>query len=220
MKKFIEIIGSSPLFHNIKEEELSAILGCLGARRLSYAKGQYIFTEGDPARQIGIVLSGAVQISRDDYYGNRTLMGRLEPGDLFGESFAFAGVDTLPVNVMAAADCSVMLVDSSRMISPCSNACGFHTRLIFNLLRIMARKNLGFHQKIEITSKRTTRDKLMAYLLAQAKIHQSDSFEIPFDRQTLADYLEVDRSGLSTEISKLRKEGVLECHRSSFTLLE
>ena len=219
MKNFMEIIGASPLFYNIKEEERSAILGCLGARRLSYTKGQYIFSEGDPARQIGIVLSGAVQISRDDYYGNRTLMGRLEPGDLFGESFAFASVEALPVSAMAAADCDIMLIDSSRIISPCSNACGFHTRLIFNLLQIMARKNLGFHQKIEITSKRTTRNKLMAYLLAQAKLHNSDSFEIPFDRQTLADYLEVDRSGLSAEISKLRKEGVLECHRSRFTLL-
>lgn len=219
MKNFMDIIGASPLFQNIKPNELTAILGCLGARRLSYDKGQYIFTEGDPAKQIGIVLSGAVQVSRDDYYGNRTLMGRLEPGDLFGESFAFAGVKTLPVNVMAAMQCDVMLIDSSRIISPCSNACGFHTKLIFNLLQIMARKNLGFHQKIEITSKRTTREKLMAYLLTQAKLHQKNSFEIPFDRQTLADYLEVDRSGLSAEISKLRKEGVLECYRSRFTLL-
>ncbi|MBR3785077.1 MAG: Crp/Fnr family transcriptional regulator [Firmicutes bacterium] len=218
MRNFINIIKECPLFQGIKEEELSAILGCLGARRLFFDKGRYIFSEGDPAKQIGIVLSGSVQVSRDDYYGNRTLMSRLEPGDLFGESFAFAGVETLPVSVTASAACDVMLIDSSRIISPCSNACGFHTKLIFNLLQIMARKNLGFHQKIEITSKRTTREKLMAYLLAQAKMHQSDSFEIPFDRQTLADYLEVDRSGLSAEISKLRKEGVLECYRNKFTL--
>lgn len=218
MKNFMPIIKECPLFQNINEDSLSAMLACLGARRIAFGKGQYIFTEGTPAKQIGIVLSGAVQISRDDYYGNRTLMGRLEPGDLFGESFAFAGVETLPVNVMATEPCDVMLIDSSRIISPCSSACGFHTKLIFNLLQIMARKNLGFHQKIEITSKRTTREKLMAYLLAQAKMHQSDSFEIPFDRQTLADYLEVDRSGLSAEISKLRKEGVLECQRNKFTL--
>lgn len=219
MRNFINIIKECPLFQGIKEEELSAILGCLGARRLSFDKGRYIFSEGDPAKQIGIVLSGSVQVSRDDYYGNRTLMSMLEPGDLFGESFTFAGVETLPVNVTVAAPCDIMLIDSSRIISPCSNACGFHTKLIFNLLQIMARKNLGFHQKIEVTSKRTTREKLMTYLLAQAKIQQSDSFEIPFDRQSLADYLEVDRSGLSAEISKLRKEGVLECHRSRFTLL-
>ena len=219
MKNFMHRIEECPLFQNIYTDELSAMLSCLGARRLSFHKGQYIFAEGDPAKQIGIVLSGAVQISHDDYFGNRTLLGRLEPGELFGESFAFANVKTLPVNVMAEMDCDIMLIDSQRIISPCSNACGFHTKLIFNLLQIMARKNIGFHQKIEITSKRTTREKLMAFLLAQAKHHQSNTFEIPFDRQTLADYLEVDRSGLSAEISKLRKEGVLDCHRSRFTLI-
>jgi len=219
MRNFMNMIKECPLFQNIGEDELSAILGCLSARRLSFEKGQYIFDEGNPAKQIGIVLSGAVMISRDDYFGNRALIGRLEPGDLFGESFAFAGVDTLPVSVVATSSCDVMLIDSYRIISPCSNACGFHTKLIFNLLQIMARKNLGFHQKIEITSKRTTREKLMTYLLSQAKLHDSNSFEIPFDRQSLADYLEVDRSGLSAEISKLRKEGILQCHRSHFTLL-
>lgn len=219
MKKFMKIMEVCPLFQNIQAEELSAMLACLGVRYLFYNKGQVIFSEGDAAKQIGIVLSGSVQISRDDYYGNRTIMAQLESGDLFGESFAFAGVKTLPVNVTATLPCDVMLIDSSRIISPCSNACSFHSKLIFNLLQILARKNLGFHQKIEITSKRSTREKLMAYLLAQAKVHQSNSFEIPFDRQTLADYLEVDRSGLSAEISKLRKEGVLECHRSRFTLL-
>ena len=219
MKNFMEIIKKTSLFQGIREDELSAILGCLNARRNTYDKGQYIFEEGMPAKHIGIVLSGTVQISRDDYYGNRTLMSILEPGDLFGESFAFAGVDTLPVNVLATIPCDVMLIDSSRIISPCSNACGFHSKLIFNLLQIMARKNLQFHQKIQITSKRTTREKLLAYLNLQAKLHQSSSFDIPFDRQALADYLEVDRSGLSAEISKLRKEGVIDCHRSRFTLL-
>lgn len=219
MKNYIEIIRKCPLFQNITDTDLSAMLICLGAHRLSYDKGQYIFSEGDPTKQIGIVLSGCIQISRDDYYGNRTIMAQLEPGDLFGESFAFAGVSTLPVNVTAVTTCKVLLLDSSRIISPCSNACDFHTKLIFNLLQIMAKKNLIFHQKIEITSKRTTREKLMAYLLMQAKVHQSNSFKISFDRQALADYLEVDRSGLSAEIGKLRKEGVLQCQRNNFTLL-
>lgn len=217
MKK--NILKECSLFMNIVDDDIEAMLSCLGTRSITYGKGDSIFSEGDPAKYVGIVLSGAVQISRDDYYGNRTLMGRLEPGDLFGESFAFADVETLPVNVIATEPCEIMLIDSRRIISPCSSACGFHTKLIFNLLQIMARKNLGFHQKIEITSKRTTREKLMAYLLTQAKIHQNNTFDIPFDRQTLADYLEVDRSGLSAEISKLRKEGILECHRSRFTLL-
>jgi len=219
VKTDLKIIEECPLFYNVKEEDLTTMLTCLGAKEKSFEKGTLIFSEGNPADSIGIVLSGTVQISRDDYYGNRTLMGRLEPGDLFGESFAFAGVKYLPVNVIAMSPCEILLIKSHRIITPCSNACGFHNKLIFNLLKVMARKNLGFHQKIQVTSKRTTREKLMAFLMLQAKKYESNTFEIPFDRQALADYLEVDRSGLSAEISKLRKEGVLECHRSIFTLL-
>ena len=101
----------------------------------------------------------------------------------------------------------------------CSSACAFHSRIIFNLLRLVANKNLIFDQKIQITSKRTTWEKLMAFLLNQAKIQGSSSFTIPYDRQELADYLEVDRSGLSAEISKLRKEKIIESEKNRFTLL-
>jgi len=111
-------------------------------------------------------------------------------------------------------------MDSARITRSCSNACGFHQQMIFNLMKIMAVKNLCFHQKIEITSKRTTREKLMTYLMIEAKKKRSDTFDIPYDRQELADYLEVDRSGLSAEISKLRREGVLLSEKNRFTLLD
>lgn len=219
MKEYISILKQCPLFVGITDTDLAAMLSCLGAKPATYTKGEFLFAEGDPAKYIGIILSGTAQISRDDYYGNRSVMAHLQPSDLFGETFAFAGVNELPINVTAITDTKVLFIDSARIISPCSQACGFHSKLIFNLLKVLAQKNLGFHQKIQITSKRTTREKLLAYLNLQAKLHQSSSFDIPFDRQALADYLEVDRSGLSAEISKLRKEGIIDCHRSRFTLL-
>ena len=111
-----------------------------------------------------------------------------------------------------------MLIDCNHILHTCSNNCGFHQQLIFNLMKDLAVKTLLFHQKIEITSKRTTREKLMTYLLIQAKRVNSNSFDIPFDRQELADYLEVERSGLSAEISKLRQEGILESHKNHFEL--
>lgn len=113
-----------------------------------------------------------------------------------------------------------MLVEVSRLVHTCSNACEFHSKMIFNLLRAVATKNLVLNRKIEITSRRTTRDKLMAYLAYQAKINKKSSFEIPYDRQELSDYLEVDRSGLSAEISKLRKQGILECKGNHFSILK
>ena len=175
--------------------------------------------EGEPAKNIGILLSGSAQIVQVDYFGNRSIMAGLEPSELFGESFACAGVEAIPVDVVANEDSEVMFMDCHRLTHSCSNACPFHQQMIYNLMKVVAIKNLIFHQKIQITSKRTTREKLMAYLLLQAKKNNSSSFHIPYDRQALADYLEVDRSGLSAEISKLTKEGILVSQRNHFELL-
>ena len=156
---------------------------------------------------------------REDYYGNRSIVAHIGPRQLFGEAYAFAGTQALPVSVIADEDSAILLLDSRRITTCCSHACAFHSQVIFNLLHLVAENNLVLHQKIQITSKRTTREKLMAYLLNQAKMHSSNSFTIPYDRQELADYLEVDRSGLSAEISKLRKEKIIDSEKSNFTLL-
>ena len=215
----LEILKCCPLFAQIEEEDLVPMLDCLGAREIEAAKGETVFWEGDPARDVGIVLSGQVQILQEDYYGNRVILGRVTPGELFGESFACAGVEALPVSFVAMERSHILLLDCRRITTSCCNACAFHSRMVFNLLRVMADKNLHFHQKLQITSHRTTREKLMAYLLAQAKLRQTSQFTIPFDRQELADYLGVDRSGLSAEIGKLKTEGVIDCHRSTFKIL-
>lgn len=219
MKKYFEILRCCPLFKDIDGENLLAMLNCFGARSVHYGKNETVIAEGDTAGYIGIVLSGGVQIERTDYYGNRSIAAHIEPSELFGESFACADVKEMPVCAVAAENSEILLIDCKRIISPCSNACTFHSQMIFNLLKIVATKNILLNQKAEIISKRTTREKLMAYLLLQAKKHGSRSFTIPYDRQALADYLEVDRSGLSAEIGKLRDEGIIESHRSEFTLL-
>ena len=219
MKEFFPVLAACPLFDGIHSADLSTMLDCLGARVSTYRKNQVIFQEGDPANHVGIVLSGAVQIVRQDYYGNRSIVARLQPSELFGESFACAGVPALPVSVAAVEDSRVMLIDCRRITLSCTSACSFHSRIIFNLLKVVATKNLIFNQKIEIISRRTTREKLMAYLMLQAKQNGSNSFTIPYDRQSLADYLGVDRSAMAAEISKLRKDGVIDCRKSHFELL-
>ena len=161
-----------------------------------------------------------MQISQVDYYGNRSILSNVAPSQVFAESFACAELGSVPVTITANEPCEVMLIDCAHILHTCSNNCGFHRQLIFNLMKSLAEKNVMFHQKIEITSKRSTREKLMSYLMMQAKAEKSSSFDIPFDRQALADYLEVDRSGLSAEISKLRKEGVLRSRKNHFELLE
>lgn len=219
MKDFFDILRECPLFDRIEDESLKEMLGCLNAKERSYKKGDAVFAEGDKAKYLGIVLEGSVQLVRVDYYGNRSILANIEPPQLFGEAFACAGLKSLPVDAVAAADTKILLLDAQRIARPCGNACPCHGQTILNLLHIVAKKNLVLHQKIEITSKRSTREKLMTYLLLQAKNAKSHTFTVPYDRQELADYLEVDRSGLSAEISKLRNEKVLECRRSTFTLL-
>ena len=195
------------------------MLNCLGARVAYFDKKYTILAEGKPARHIGILLSGSAQMSRVDYYGNRSILSKAEPSDVFGEAFACAEVSALPVAVIADGPCEVMFIDCMHILHTCANSCGFHQQLIFNLMKDLADKNLALHQKIQVTSQRTTRDKLMTYLQMQAQKADSDTFTIPFDRQELADFLKVDRSGLSAEISKLRHEGILESHRNTFKLL-
>ena len=211
---------SCPLFSGISSEDLSGMLDCLGARRMSALKGQTILREGGSASEVGILLSGHVQLILADYYGNRTIIQSVMPGQLFAESFACSRAEFLPVDVYAASDCEFLLIDCRRIMSSCSHACSFHRQIIFNLLQIVADSNLSMHQRALITAKRTTREKLMAYLLTKAKEAGCAEFSIPFDRQSLADYLTVDRSGLSAELSKLRKEGILEFSKNHFCLLD
>ena len=219
MKKYFEILRKCPLFFDIADDNLLTMLVCLGAKVETFDKKYTVLAEGGPANCIGIVLSGTAQVVQNDFFGNRSVISGVEPGEIFGEAFACAEVGVSPVAVIASEPMEVMLIDSRHILHTCENHCGFHQQLIFNLMKALAVKNIMFHQKLEITSKRSTREKLMTYLTLQAKKCGSRSFEIPFDRQALADYLEVDRSGLSAEISKLRQEGLLESRKNHFELL-
>lgn len=220
MKEIVSVLEHCPLFFGISPEKLPGLLDCLGAQTRPMEKRRPIFSAGQPARYLGVVLEGAVQILQEDYFGGRAVLGAAGPGELFGEAFACAGADSLPVTVLASERGSLLLLDCRRVTGPCEKGCAFHQRLVLNLLQVMAQKNLAFHQKLQILSRRTTREKLLAYLDLQARQHQSASFFIPFDRQALADYLGVERSGLSSEIGRLKAEGVLDCRKNHFTLLE
>lgn len=219
MREYLQILSQCPLFKGIAHEELPGLMTCLEARRTAFCKGSVILAEGDLASCLGVVLTGSVQVLRVDYYGNRSIIAKLAAGDIFAETIACAGMERMPVSVLAETDAQVLLIEAKRIIYTCDKVCGFHQQLVTNLIHALAAKNLVCQQKIEVTSKRTTREKLMAYLLSRAKTAGRSDFSIPYDRQELADYLEVDRSGLSAEISKLRREGVLECHKNQFILL-
>lgn len=219
MKKYLEILKKCPLFLGICEEELLRMLHCLGAVVEKFEKKDTVFAEGTEARQIGVMLSGEAESVSYDYYGNRSIINQISESDLFAEAFACAESKSLPVSIEAVNRSEVMLINCSHILHTCSNNCSFHQQMIYNLMKDLAQKTILFHRRIEVTSKRSTKDKLLAYLEIVSKEKNSRSFDVPFDRQELADYLEVDRSGLSAEISKLRKEGVLKSNKKHFELL-
>lgn len=218
MKKYLPILKKCPLFFGINDDKLLIMLNCLGARVTEFDKKYTVMLEGNPAKYIGIVMSGSVQIIQTDFYGNRNILGNAGISELFCEAFACAENKELPVSVIANEQSEIMLIESSHILHTCQNNCGFHNQLIFNLMKNLAQKTIDFHQKIDITAKRSTREKLMAYLMLIQKKTGTNSFDIPFDRQELADYLGVERSGLSAEISKLKTEGIIDSYKKHFTL--
>lgn len=219
MEKYFEVLTQCPLFAEITQPEIREMQSCLDGKITGIPKGNPVFLEGDPARFVGVVLAGSVQVVRDDYYGNRSVLTVVTPGGLFAEAFACAGLETLPVSVIALQDSTVLLLDRQRVLTGCAHACAFHSRLVHNLLQGIAQKNLTLTRKIRCMSQKTTREKLMAFLLDQAKEREKEEFVIPYDRQALADYLGVERSAMSAEIGKLKRAGMIESSGSWFRIL-
>lgn len=219
-KEYLDILSSCRLFDGADKSEISTMIKCLGAVVKSYSKCEAIFCEGDKAGLVGVTLSGMVQIVKDDYYGNRNLLAIAQAGELFAEAYACAGADALPVSVIAVSDCKILLINCKKIITADNDACKFHYLIINNLLKIVSMKNILLNEKAEITSKRTTKEKLMSYLSAYAKKCGSSEFDIPLNRQELADYLCVERSAMSAEIGKLKKEGKIDCTKNYFKLLD
>jgi len=218
MKKIISEVKGNPLFENIGEDEILYLLSCLTAKKNVYSKDNYILMAGNNITDIGIIISGSANIIKEDFWGNRAIISKISKGDMFGEALSCAGVSKSNVSVVACEKTEILFINYKKIIITCSKSCSFHNRLIENMIKILAEKDVMLTQKIEHLVKRTTREKLLSYLSSQAISHNSNSFEIPFNRQELADYLSVDRSAMSNELCKLRDEGVIEFRKSHFVL--
>ena len=194
------------------------MLPCLGASPRRFARGERILRAGEPTRYMGLVLTGSVLIEHTDMQGAVTLLGRAEPGGLFAEAYACASDEPLLVDVVASEACEVLFLDARRILTQCTSTCEHHSRIIRNLLSDLAGKNLLLNEKLTHIAQRTTRAKLMSYLSAEAQRRGAVEFDIPFSRQQLADFLAVERSGLSLELGKMKKEGLLDYHKEHFVL--
>lgn len=209
---------NSSIFSQIAPAEIPSLLHCLLANEAHYEKGTFLCHYGDSINVLGVVLSGSIHIINEDFWGNSNLIAECGPGDIFAESYAIQPAQTLEVSILAAEFSSVLYLNVSRMMTVCGSACRFHNQLIQNLLTVLSEKNLMLNQKLNHMTKRTTREKLLSYLSAASAKSGSASFDIPFNRQQLADYFSVDRSALSAELSRLQSEGLLTFRKNHFTL--
>jgi len=213
------VIASNPLFDQIREEDLMGMLSCLCARVHEYQRDSYIILAGDEVRSIGVVLKGKVAVERESEDGFRNLVAVLVPGECFGESFACSEHPEAFVSVVAMEECEILFLDCKKIVTTCSSACAFHTRLIENILSMLSEKILGLNQKLEIVSKRKIREKLVTFFEAQKKNAGTNVFSIPYNREQLADFLFVDRSALSNELCKMRDEGLIRFQKNKFEIL-
>jgi len=220
METYMGVLTKCPLFAEVTEKDIGTMLDCLGAKVARYEKEEYILRAGDKPAWIGVVLEGQVHILREDFWGNRTILTAVEPGDLFAEAFSCAQTPALPISAVAHEDTTVLLVDYARVIATCSTACRFHQQLIRNMVRILASKNIMLMRKMHHITRKTTREKVMSYLSEQATMAGRDRFDIPFNRQELADYLSVERSALSATLSEMKRDGLIDYHKNSFRILK
>jgi len=217
-KNHLRILKKVKLFEGLSETGIEEALSCLGKKTAKYKKGDTIIIEGEPVKDIGIVLSGSVQILKDDFDGARAIISQLYPSEIFAEALACAQVQKSPVTAQAAADCEIVFIPFMKVSNVCSNACGFHSKIIMNMLKILASKNMLLNNKIEHTSKRTTREKLLSYFAELSAKESSKKFTLPFSKTQLADYLFVDRSAMMRELAKMKKEKAIDFSGSRFEL--
>lgn len=219
MKKYIPILSKTKLFLNVAEEDILAMLGCLQARKKTFKKGEYVLQQGETLNDITVLVEGNLHEQRDDYWGNRSIISTIGVGEIFGEAYVGPDSGVLLNDVVAVEDSVVIFFDVYRIINVCSSACRFHTMVVQNLFLAISEKNRQLVQKLGHMSKRSTREKLISYLSEEAKKQKSGTITIPFNRQQLADFLSVDRSAMSSELGKMRGEGLIVFDKNKFTLL-
>ena len=203
------------LLKDIDEEGFCKICECMNVKELHLKNRQTFIGESDPCNRIGIVVTGAVRLTRLRIDGGRSVLETVPPCGVFGSTYAFRDVSTMGISMSAVGDTTVLLFETDRITRPCENLCEAHLQFVRNLLTVMSQTTFALKQKLRILSQRTIRGRLMLFLNIRAKREKSNEFDIPFDRQALADFLCVDRSALSAELSKLRAEGKVEsvkCH--------
>lgn len=217
-QKYLVLLRQNPLFKNMDDNDIVAVLQCLNAVERHYQKNEYLLHEGDTTEVFGVVLSGSVMVVQDDWWGKRSIHARLVAGQMFAESFACVDGSHLTVSVVAVQECTVLYLNAKKLFTSCNKGCPRHTRIIQNFIFSMAQVNMRLNEKLTCISCHTTREKLLSYLSCEARKNGGAQCTIPFNRQMLADYLSVERSAMSAELSRMQRDGLIKVDGHKFTL--
>lgn len=218
MHRYLSVIKMCELFAGIPEDELTSVLHCLNAEVKSFKKGDTVCCAGELQNSAGVVLSGRIYLESNDFLGNKSIVTEFVPGRCYGENYAFARNTEMPFNIVAKENSEILVFDMRRLAMPCIKDCNNHHLLTDNLLCTMAAKHCELNNKITHLSRRTTREKLISYLTEQKNVQKSTLFTIPFNRQELADYLSVERSAMTKELTRMKNDGIIDFDGRTFKL--
>lgn len=208
------------IFQNIDNNCLTQLLECLQAVKKTYKKGEIIFDINDEIKSVACLEQGEVQILKDDYYKNKIIIATIKEGETFAEAMVLSGQKYSNVCAKATKDTKILFLDFKRIINTCSNSCQFHRQLLENIIKQSAKKNLILQKKIELLSQNTLREKILYFLYDEKKKSKTDFIKIPYNREEMANYLCSDRSSLSRELSKMKKEKIIDFHKNTFRLFD
>ena len=215
----IDFYEKNILFRDMSRQDIEDALDCLNVYKRSYHKGEQIYRAGSSTSFIGLIYKGSVIVERNDLWGNRSILTSFSEGDFFGEAYAFNPDAVIPVDIIANEETTVFFLEVGRIASHSCNAPRITHKLVVNLLQISLQKNMYLSNRSFLLSAHTMREKILGYLNTAALQNRSREFDIPFDRQQLADFLNIERSALSKELSKMQKEGIIEYRKNHFRLL-
>jgi len=220
MQKYLSKIKKSPLFLGITEAELSRMLTCFGASIKKYEQGEMIIRQGDVVSKIYMILEGSVYIEKDSYWGRRIIVQKLNELNNIALGLVASKNIESTISATSAKNATILSLNFNKCSTMCTNACHHHVALIQNMFKILSKENIELLEKIENISQKSIRDKLLTFLSNESLKNKSSNFEINFNRQELADYLNIDRSAMSFEMSKLKSEGVIDFEKNRFVLHE
>ncbi|HWQ71986.1 MAG TPA: Crp/Fnr family transcriptional regulator [Desulfitobacteriaceae bacterium] len=216
MEKYLDVLAKTALFNNIKADDLKTMLACLKPKISKFNKDDLLAAAGEKFENMGIMLSGEAVVSKENAAGNRTIMAILKPGDLFGEVVVFSHKSVWPATIVAQKPCLAMFLSRRKILGQCENICSWHSTIIENMLKLISDKTLMLNKQVEYLSMKSMRGKISSFLIEQSEKALNTRFILPMTRHELADFLNVSRPSMSREMGRMRDEGVLDFHKSSF----